>query len=173
MAEITIGDAHLVSDGETLTIGRRGQRDLTLSLDAAGVAELIDFVTSLATTEFNRRQDFRVPIHHSSGLSVQIRKGDRLISVTPTNISITGIFIELPRDDWIDFEQDDQMSVILEFEGEKQDHRGVVRRCADNGYGLFFPKSMKGNELDPPAELSRVVMELQRRWMTRRAKTAG
>lgn len=172
MAEITIGDAHLVSDGKTLTISRQGQKGLSLSLDAAGVAELIDFVTSLATTEFNRRQDFRVPLHNSSGLSVQIRKGDRLISVTPTNISVTGIFIELPRDDWIDFEQDDQLDVILEFEGESQSLGGVVRRCTENGYGLFFPKSMKGMELDPPAALTQVVMELQRRWMTRRAKIA-
>lgn len=172
MAEITIGDAHLISDGNTLTIGSRGQRNLTLSLDAAGVSELIDFVTSLAKTEFNRRQDFRVPIHDSSGLSAQIRKGQSLVSVMPLNLSVTGIFVELTRDDWIDFSQDDELEVILDFEGESQSHNGVVRRCADNGYGLFFPKSMKGKELAPPAELTRVVMELQRRWMARRAKPA-
>ena len=42
MAEITIGEVHLISDGNTLTIAHRDQPNLTMSLDATGVEELIE-----------------------------------------------------------------------------------------------------------------------------------
>jgi hypothetical protein len=170
MAEITIGDVRLVADGNKLTIARRGQRDLTLSLDAEGLEELIDFITSLAGDESNQRQNFRVPVHESSGLSVQIRKDKKLLSVIAKNISVGGVFVELRPDAWIDLAQEDELEVLLEFEGITQSYRGVVKRRADNGYGLLFPDSMKGNEVDPPEELRQMVMELQRRWIARRAK---
>jgi len=95
MVEITIGDVQFISNGKTLTIARRDQPEMAMSLDKKGIEELIDFVTSLAETEFSRRQTFRVPVWDSSGLSVQIRKDDTQLSVRPTNVSLTGIFVEL------------------------------------------------------------------------------
>ena len=167
MAEITIGDVQFISDGKTLTIARRDQPNMTMSLDKAGVEELIDFVTSLAGTEFNRRQTFRVPVWDSSGLSVQIRKDETQLSVRPTNLSLTGIFVELRPDDWLDLAQDDDLEVILDFEGETHSYRGVVRRCETNGYGLFFPESMNAEQIEPPPGITQIVMELQRRWLAR------
>ena len=165
MAEITIDDVHVISDGNTLTFARLDLPSLTISLDATGVAELIDFITSLAGAEFNRRRTFRIPVHDSSGLSVQIRKDEKQYSVTPTNISLTGISVVLHPNDWLDLSQDDDLEVILEFEGETQTLHGVVRCCKDNGFGLFFPESMNGDQMDPSPEISRLVMELQRRWI--------
>ena len=170
MAKTTIGNVRLISDGKTLTIARRDQPNMAISLDSTEVEELIDFVTSLAATEFNRRDTFRVPLWDSSGLSVQIRKDETQRLVTPTNISLTGIFVELRPDDWLDLAQDDDLEVILEFEGEAQSHHGVVRRCEDNGYGISFRDSMNGEQIDPPPGVTRIVMELQRRWMAHLAK---
>ena len=172
MAEITIGEMQLVSDGNTLTIARRDQPDFAVCLDADGFRELLDFVTTIAGTEFNQRQTFRIPLWDSSGLSVQIRTDESQVSVKPTNISLTGIFVEVHPDDWLDLQQDADVEVTLEFEGETQTHHAIVRRREGNGYGLFFPESMKGEEIDPPPGITRIVMELQRRWMARRARRA-
>ena len=109
MAEITIGDVRLVADGCKLTIARRVQRDLTLSLNTEGFEELIDFITSLAGDKSNKRQNFRVPVHENSGLSAQIRKDKKLVSVIAKNISVGGVFVELRPDAWIDLAQDDEL----------------------------------------------------------------
>lgn len=170
MAKITIGVVELILDGETLTITRRDQPNMAISLDETGVRELIEFVTSFTGSKFNQRLTFRVPVGYSSGLAVQIRKNEIQRSVTPTNISLTGIFVELRSDDWLELALDDELEVILDFEGERQSCRGVVRRCADNGYGLFFPESMRGMILDPPPKITQIVMELQRRWIARRSE---
>ena len=172
MAEMNIGDVQLVSDGSTLTISRRDLPGLTISLDATGVEELIDFITSHFGTETNQRQTFRIPIHDSSGLSVQIRKDDKQYSVTPTNLSLTGIFIVLRPDDRLNLSQDDDLEVILEFEGETQMLHGIVRSCQDNGYGLLFPESMNSDQMNPSPEISRIVMELQRRWIALQMQSA-
>jgi hypothetical protein len=170
MKEINIGGVRLFSDGNTLTITGRIQPDLTVSLDSVEVEMLIHFVLSLAGTGSNRRQSFRVPLHEPSGLSTQIRVNQKQLSVTPTSISVTGIFVELRPEDWLDLAIGDILDVILEFEGEIQTYHGSVRRGEAKGYGLFFTESMNGEEIDPPPELLRLVMELQHRWMARRSK---
>ena len=170
MAEITIGDVSFISDGKTLTISRHKQSDRSVTLDRTGVEELIDFLASLAETEFNRRQTFRVPLWDSSGLYAQIRTEETELQVTPTNVSLTGIFVQPRGDDWLDLELGDNVEVNLDFEGQALSYLGVVRRCENNGFGLFFPVTMNAEEIDPPPELTRIVMELQRRWMARHRK---
>ena len=170
MSEIIIGDIQLNCDGNTLTFTCDDEQDMAISLDEAGVRELIGFATSLTGSEFNQRVSFRIPLWNSCGLSVQIRKDKFERLVTPTNISLTGIFVELRSDDWLEMAMDDELEVILDFDGEIQSCRGVVRRCELNGYGVFFPESMKEEQLDPPQKITRIVMELQRRSMVRHAQ---
>jgi len=170
MAETTIGDAHLISDGKALQITSRKQPELTVLFDAAEVEQLLDFIASLARTGSHRRQSFRVPLHKSSGLSTTIRVGQKLLPVTPTSISVTGIFVELQPEDWLDLALGDVLKIILKFEGEVQKYHGIVRRCEANGYGLLFTESLSGEEINPPPDLSRLVMELQHRWIALRAK---
>jgi len=171
MADITIGDIHLISDGNTLTISGRHQPDKTVCLNSAEVEQLIDFVSSLAGTGSHRRQSFRVPLNESSGLTAQIRTSGQLIDVTPTSLSLTGVFVVLHPDHWIDLAQGDIVEVFLEFEGETHMYHGSVRRREVNGYGLFITESMNGEQIEPPPDISDIVMELQRRWMARRAKS--
>ena len=167
MAKIMIGDVQFSTDGKELTIARRNEQELTVLLDQTGVDSLIGFVTSLAESEFNRRQTFRVAVWSSSGLSVQIRKDGSQISVSPTSLSVNGIFVELGPDDWIDLAQGDQLEVILNFEGEKHSHHVVVRHREPNGYGLQFTASLNTEQKDPLPEITQIVMELQRRLLAR------
>jgi hypothetical protein len=167
MTKIMIGDVQFSTNGKELTIARGNEQKLTLLLDQKGVENLIEFVTSLAECEFNRRQTFRVAVWSSSGLSVQIRKNKSLVSVRPTSLSISGIFVELAPDDWIDLALGDQLEVVLEFEGQKHSQRVVVRHREPNGYGLQFCASMATEQIDRLPEITQIVMKLQRSLLAR------
>ncbi len=170
MAEIAIGDIQLHSDGNTLTISGRNQPDMTVCLNASEIEQLLNFVSSLAGTGSRRRQSFRVPLNESSGLKVRILTEGRLVEVIPTSLSLTGVFVVVPPNEWIDLAQGDILEVILEFENETHTYHGSVRRREVNGYGLLFTESMNGRQIEPPPDISRIVMELQRRWMALRVK---
>lgn len=170
MAESTIGEGRFISNGKTLTISSLAQPELTISLDQGGVEELINFMTSHAGTQFNQREAFRVELGDSSGLSVSIRKDGTQVAASPRNLSLTGISVELRPDDWLDLQLDAEVEITLQFEGQIRTYRAIVRRREKNGYGLFFPESMKGEEVDPPPELAHLVMELQRRQVDQRLK---
>lgn len=165
--EATIGDLRLVSDGQKLTITFRYQPDMTVSLDRLAIDELIDYVGGLAVDEFNRRQTFRVPVWDSCGLSAQLCLGTKLLAVRATNLSLTGIFVELPPEDWVDLKVHDRLDIALRFEGRSGTYRVEVRRREGNGYGLFFLDSMRAEQIDSLPDITHVVMELQRRWLAR------
>jgi hypothetical protein len=167
MAEVTIGEVKFFSDGNSLAMGRVDQLGFTMFLDTEGMEELVDFLTSLVGTEFNRRQASRVPLWESCGLRVQLCVGEKQFSARPANISLTGIFVIFSSDEGPDLRQGANVQVTLEFEGESATLQGIVCRSAECGYGLFFPEATNGDRIDPPKSLSRVVMELQRRWLTR------
>ncbi len=170
MPEITISNVHLVSDDEFLTIIRLDQPDVRISLDSAGVKELINFVTSHAGSELDRRRTFRVTVWDNSGLTVRLRSGGNECPATPTDISLTGIFVKLCPADWIDLALDDELEAILEFGGRTQTYRVLVRRSQANGYGLLFADSLAGEQINPPPGVTGIVMELQRRWVAQHIK---
>ena len=172
MQKISIGNLQFRSDGETLTITARDRPDLSFSLDRDGVEELIDYVTTLAGSAFSRRTAFRVPVWDSSGLSAVMREGQTESPVTPIDLSVTGMLARLPAEANIDASLDDHVEVTLDFEGQKSTYRAVVRRRDENTCGLLFPETIKDGELDPPDNLLRVVMELQRQWLAKRTKRA-
>jgi hypothetical protein len=64
-----------------------------------------------------------------------------------------------------------RVEVTLDFETDHETLEAIVRRRRGSGCGLFFPASMKDEELDPPATLTRIVMNLQRRWLARRIRS--
>lgn len=172
MQELSIGGILFQSDGNTLTISARDGPSVSFRLERDGVEELIDFVGTLAGTKLNRRNAFRVPIWESSELAVTIRKESTELTVAPINLSLTGMAVGVPTDANIELSLDDEVEVTLVFEGDTSTYQALVRRMDDKSCGLFFPESMKGEELDPPNSLVRVVMELQRQWLAKRAKRA-
>jgi len=139
-------------------------------LERNGVEELIDFVTTLAGTDFNRRQAFRVPVWGSSGLSAVMRKGQEETPVTPIDLSFTGMLVRIPADANLEPALDDHVDITLEFEGEKSTYHAIVRRRTELTCGLFFPETIVDGELEPPDNLLRIAMELQRQWLGRRTK---
>lgn len=168
MAEVTIGDFEIRYDGENLTIVHADDAETVMCLDNDGVDELAVFLDTVRSLSSNRREAFRVSLQGSDMLNVHIKKGNTLLSVIPKTISVTGIFVTPVSDQAIELQKNENVEVQLDFEGESQSYKALVRRCQVDGVGLFFTESMKGEQIDPPLKLSRTVMELQRRLMARR-----
>ena len=169
MADITIGDVKFRSDGRTLTITPRDQPDKAISLDRNAFEKLLDFVNTLVQSEYsyNRRQAFRVPLWEACGLKVEICTGDAKFLTRPTDVSLTGIFVEFRPEDPVSLRVNDLVDVVMTFEGHTDTFRGIVKRVERHGAGLFFARSMHAEQMSPPPEITGLVMELQRQWIAR------
>ena len=168
MAEVTIGDFEVRFDGANLTIVHTDDAEPIMVLDNDGLEELAVFLDTVRSLSSNRREAYRVSLQGSDLLSVIIRKNDAHLSVIPKTISVTGIFVTPAPGQEISLQKNETVEVLLDFEGESQSYKALVRRCQENGVGLFVTESMTGEQIDPPIKLSRTVMELQRRLMARR-----
>ncbi|WP_182869715.1 PilZ domain-containing protein [Rhodopirellula sp. JC639] len=176
MAEITLRDLEIFYDGDTLKISSGDEPQKSVTLDPATVKPLVDFVQALAppeekeakSEEENRRESFRVPIIDESGLSVTLISGKNRCVSKPTNISMTGVFVEVPKDRSIALDIDDELRARLSMNKSEIELDAVVRRIEPNGFGLFFPETFKGEHVDPPPIIRRIVMDLQRQWMQHR-----
>lgn len=187
MAEIKLRDIQLTYDGRTLTISSVKERGKSVTLDARTVEELVDFVklfepieenrTETGNSETgndetgNRREAFRVPVIDDFNLRCVITRHGECIEAKATNISMTGVFVELPE--LIELPErgsdrimiDDKMDVSITLDKWNVVLASVVRRQEDHGFGLFFPATIRGHNVEPPPMLRRIVMDLQRRWM--------
>lgn len=172
MATVTIGDVAFRASGSMLMIAKADSPGISVRLDAESVEDLIDFVTGLAETEFNRRQHFRIPLEGNSGLSVEIRKGKSAFTATPLNISVSGMLIEAPADRVTELPLDAHVEVVLELDGISHAYPAIVRRHTDRKIGLVFVESVRKDETAAQTQLAALVMELQRRWMIRGARHA-
>ena len=182
MAEIKLRDIQLTYDGRTLTISSVKEPGKSVALDARTVEELVDFVKLFEPIEEenaetdkpatgNRREAFRVPVIDDFNLRCVITRHGESIEAKATNISMTGVFVELPE--FIELPErgsdrimiDDQMDVSITLDKWNVVLASVVRRQEDHGFGLFFPATIRGHNVEPPPMLRRIVMDLQRRWM--------
>ena len=172
MAEIKLRDIQLTYNGRTLTISSLKQPARSVSLDPKSVEDLVDFVNLFAPVDDdsqprsqNRREAFRVPIVDDGGFRFHILQNGRQFLVKATNISMTGIFIAVPDDSPLKIRIDDELETEMALEKWKIALSAVVRRQEDTGFGLFFPATIRGEHVEPPPVLRRIVMDLQRRWM--------
>jgi hypothetical protein len=117
----------------------------------------------------NRRTVFRVPVFENSGLTCMLRLQHQEFAVRPRNISLTGISIPITESLTGLLAEEQEVSVTLRFENCCQVLQGIVRRLTPQAAGIFFPESIRGENMVPPADLMRIVMLLQRQWMNRRA----
>jgi hypothetical protein len=170
MQHTTIGSLNVKTDGKSLRIESKSTPEIEISLDAQGVGELLDFLTEMAGVQHKRRKSFRVPLSNQCGLAVNLIVGDRIIPAVPVDISMAGIFVILPHEHWLTFRESDNLEITLLLNDKFVQCRAIVRRNEHNGYGLFFPDSIKGEQLCPPEDLAAIVMELQREWLERRSK---
>ncbi|MEM0926998.1 MAG: PilZ domain-containing protein [Planctomycetota bacterium] len=173
-AKITLRDLQVSYDGETLEICDVRTPHHSVTLDAASVGELIEFVRrieieSRLSDEPNRRESFRVPVLPSMELRCEVSTRGYRFEGKATNISMTGVYVEKQRTDPVELQLGDRAQVRLSCDGDTISLQAQVRRLGHSGYGLFFPITLKGSVIDPPPELRRIVMELQRRWMAFRS----
>lgn len=176
MAEITLRDIEIFYDGETLKISSSEDPEKSVSFDPKSVKGLVDFVhllsppeeTETQTQDENRRESFRVPVIEDSGLRVTLISGKERCESKPTNISMTGVFVEVPKDRTIPLDINDELRARLSMNKTEIELEAIVRRIEPNGFGLFFPEAFKGEHVDPPPTVRRIVMDLQRRWMMHR-----
>lgn len=161
MKETHIGDTHFVFDGKQLTIKGRDRVSPSCIMDRTDLPTLYQFIGSLMGLN-EERQTFRLGRDALSDLSGFVVHAGRRYPVKIRDLSLTGVFMEVPPGLEVDFGKIEEFEIVLEHNGQQQRHRGVVQRQAANGYGVFFPSSMKGEHIDPPVPLVRLVMELQR-----------
>ncbi len=166
MAEFEIGDVTLSVGAQGLTLRPRNQPDLEIRFDADGVSELLDLLRIASEHIFSQRQGFRVPIRSSSTLDTTLRIGaEEAFAVTARNVSLTGIFVELRPDEPHELTLDLEVEVVMDFERKTVSAHGIVRRHEAGGYGIFFVESVRGEELNPPPALVRLVRKLEARWL--------
>lgn len=113
----------------------------------------------------NKRETFRLDVDDVEELVVDIRSGATTIPVKAITLSLTGIFIEPLSGGMLTLTKGNTVDVIIEFEGRTVEHPAIVRRRDGRGYGLSFGESIKTK--DAHAEIRRIVMELQRRWLAK------
>lgn len=165
MSVINIGNISLQSDGEQLIVHHKGTPFDPITLQGEAVTELIDFIGEISGAEFNQRRTFRVKVTDGSGLSCRATVGEKVYDVAVGNISLAGLYMRFRPGDEIELPLEAEVELQLTFQGHTENVKGVVKRKDGRGYGLFFPASMKGDQVEPPAGLTRMVMDLQRKWM--------
>jgi len=167
VAELTIHDTRFIFDGANLSIQNGEDPEQSVSFDLDAIEEIKSFLSALHVLDLNRREAYRVSLHDCHLLTASLRHDGELLEMIPKTISVTGIFVAPPSGHSLDLSEGDAVEIILGFEGQSQKLDALVRRCQPNGFGLFFKDSMTGEQIDPPSQLSRLVMELQRRIMNR------
>ncbi len=161
MHDIDIDGVHISNDGSQLIL--KPARGREIQFDREGARELMEFLRMCAEEEFNQRSSFRVSVFASSGVKASFLVGGRSIPVLPRNLSYIGIYAETSPAQNPKLDKGAIIDVLIEYEGEQVSHRGVVRRRAMNGYGVFFPGSIRNEELAPHPLLRRIVERLQKR----------
>ncbi len=167
MSSFEIGDVVIATDGESLTLSRDGEPVVNLRLDSAGLAELLDFLRSVRVTRFNRRRGFRVPIVSDD---FKVRLGGELahLDIKPRDVSLSGIFLEFESGTVPPLEMGDDIEVSVALSKFASTMQGIVRRRTDEGLGVEFSHAADSEAPTPPADFSRIVMRLEREWLSNR-----
>jgi hypothetical protein len=112
-----------------------------------------------------RRIAFRVPVEPDAGLHVVVKGADGQ-TWTPAvrNVSVAGMLVEFASDNAPDWVIGSMLEVFLQLAHHEVVVRAEVKRRDKQSYGLYFPDSVFGDRLNPPAELDGIVRALERSW---------
>ena len=167
MKEMDIGDLHVSFDGQTLSLGRNNPRSFGVTLDSAGMEALHRFIGTAMAGQGNQRQSFRLARQALADLKVRLGVDGLWRDVQANDFSVTGISVHWLEGQALDLAHMSEVEVSLSLDGSSQIQAALVRRCNAQGLGLFFPDAMRGEHIEPPAELVALLLELQRRALTR------
>ncbi len=171
MSELIIGNTQLTFVNNQLTISALDQGKLVASIPADELLILHNFIGTLLSPG-GQRQAFRLHRESLEGLSASVSVKGTQYPVTVHDLSITGLHFQVKKELNLVLNASDTCMVNLSFKKEHQTHRAEVRRKTEAGYTVSFPNSLKGKEIDPPRELTNLVMTLQRRWLAKLSKLA-
>ena len=166
MSKITLGDVKITSEEGHLIFEDQRLENTQLKIDSADLQDLIDFLVSHKTDESQQRMGFRVPIISSHELCVKVADSHKTRQCNPLNISLSGIFLDFMENDNPDWSNNEEINVTLQFRNKRITLRGKISRRFENQYGIFFPDCMRQGILDPPEQLSYIVGELEREWLS-------
>jgi hypothetical protein len=168
--ELKIGNINIIWDGRSLIFQDGDNANLNVTFSASNLPDLNDFLCSLKPGEQELRLGFRVPLSISSRLSASIAFGDKTCSVKPLNLSLSGILVEFSKGEVYQMPIDTQVKIRLQLQDTTIVINGVVSRRSGNQYGIFFPDSVRDNELDPPDSLQAICTKLEKQWLRGRVK---
>jgi len=119
---------------------------------------------------FERRSAVRVPIYRDQAPLVRLRRnGKEIWTPQAIDISLTGILVQFPASEVPEMRVDTPLRVELKFEEAEVNLTGQVRRRDGPRYGIFFSDVLKGESIEPPDALVKLVRKLERIWLHRRA----
>ena len=168
MHKSIIGDLSVESDGQKLHLTpARGRQIKEIVLDAAGIRELMDFLKHCTEDEFNQRAAFRVPVYSNSGLAAALLCDQRAVPVIARNLSYTGIYVEAEPENDPNLKKGGIVDVELVFDERRLRQRGIIRRRTLNGYGIFFPESIKHEDVNPNPQLKNIVQQINQQIVSR------
>ncbi len=113
------------------------------------------------------RSTFRVPVCSTSRLQAQIGCNGDVRKARCINLSLTGCLLEVDSDGFLG-ESDEDFIVKLHIGDERIELLSELRHIKDRRGGFFFPESMRGGEIAPPAALRRIVSLTEREWLRNR-----
>lgn len=171
MLSTTIGTVTARLELGALILTDSKRPGVELRLDGEGPRLLAEFLSQTSERGTNDRQAFRVALSPASGLAVKLT-GPGAVPVTPVSISVTGMFLAPIGGGALEFTIGKEVPLQLEFEQRTLDLHGIVCRLDRTGAGLLFREAFRGEEVEPPPALTRIVMELQRRAAASRLETA-
>lgn len=157
--------------GDVVATGRQGRfkfqhaegNERPICLDKVNIQQLLCFIDAWLTGAFNGRRSFRVPIDRSSGLATALHHGNEVLTVLPRDLSLTGIYVELPSDMVDRLPVGTDVEVALCFEGRVLLLPGAIKRQDGAGRAVLFTERIDGEQLCPPEDLIRAVVEMYRR----------
>lgn len=102
----------------------------------------------------------RVPVSKDDPLDVAVVVDGVRYPARGLNVSMCGVLVYLPERP---LPLNQEVRVYLRLDGASIDLAGIVRRQVGPGQvGIFFPETVRGEMIDPPAGLRRIVLELGR-----------
>lgn len=129
----------------------------------AGEPASISLRTPTRLARENLRSADRLPDLRSSDLEVRIATGDGSFrTADPLDLSLSGTLLELRGDSDLGVAELHQtVDLELKLASHSAWLMGVVRRRSGRRVGIHFPEALRRGRIDPPAELARIVRQLE------------
>jgi hypothetical protein len=164
MSSIHIGKLNLHADDERLLLTLE---DSEVMLSPQDVTRLEDFLRKYAPHE--RRIGFRVPLLSLPSATreqfqICLLDETETIPLTPVDISLTGVLVELPES----MDADPVLRIRISFDEDSCDLMASVVRRQGALCALHFLDALREGELDPPEVLLGIFGHLEQAWLQSR-----